>query len=281
MRLLVSLALLTSALSLHAQTFEARINDTQWILDTSPLHCQLSQPIPDFGEARFEQDNAGKLRLVFTSANYPIADDQVDFAVISAPWKSGQQTTEIATLPVEVGQTSFTLSGDQARQALAALEAGEFPLVRYQSQTLNKAVEARVSTVNANRSLNVFTQCLGELHPQSFGDVKHQRVYFDSESAELSSEARQKLDQIADYLSLDNDIESVVIRAHTDSFGKRRLNEPLADERAAVVKNYLTERDVPEALIATESLMAREPAASNKTAKGRARNRRTEIILKR
>lgn len=281
MRWLAVIFFLGTGLSVNAQTFEARINDTQWILDTSALHCRLTQPIPDFGEARFEQKNAGKLRLIFESRNYPVADDHVDFAVTTAPWKSARQETELVRLPVESGQTRFSLNGPQAHQALAALMAGEFPLIRYASQTLNTEVEARISTVSATRSLNVFSQCLEDLHPQSFADVKQQHVYFDSESSELSADAREKLDQIVDYLKIDDEIRMVEIRAHTDSFGKRKLNKPLSEERATVVKDYLTAREVSAELISTESLMATAPAAPNDTAEGRAQNRRAEIILKR
>lgn len=281
MRGLILLCLLIPGFSLQAQTFQARINDTQWTLDTSALQCQLTQPIPDYGEARFEQDNAGELKLIFESQNYPADGDQIRFAVQAAPWHSTAQETELATLPVNTGQTRFVLGGRHARQALVALQAGEFPLLQYPSPILNTPVEARISTVHANRSLMVFTQCLGDLHPQSFTDIAQQRVYFDSESAKLSPDAQQKLDRLADYLKLDDEITAVKIRAHTDSFGRRKLNEPLSEKRARVVKAYLTEREVDESLLVTASLMDTEPAAPNDTAEGRAQNRRTAIIVQR
>lgn len=281
MRWLILLCFLISGFSVQAQTFQARINDTQWTLDTSALHCQLTQPIPDYGEARFEQNNAGELKLIFESRSYPADGDQIRFAVQAAPWQSTTRETELATLPVNTGQTRFELGGRHARQALAALQAGAFPLLQYPSQTLGTTVEARISTVHANRSLMVFTQCLADLHPQSFADIARQRVYFDSESAELSPDARQKLDRLANYLLLDDTVTAVKIRAHTDSFGRRKLNEPLSEKRARVVKDYLIERQVDESLLVTASLMDTEPAAPNDTAEGRAQNRRTAIIVQR
>lgn len=281
MRWLVLLCFLTIPFAAQAEIFQARINDTQWTLETTALHCRLTQTIPDYGEARFEQNSAGKLQLIFESRNYPAADDQILFAISAPAWQPSTEQTPLATLPVQSGETQFSLGGRHARQALAALQAGELPLIRYPSLTFSTPVEARLSSVHANRSLMVFTQCLEDLHPQSFADVAQQRVYFESESAELSAAAKQKLDQLADYLQLDDSITTVKLRAHTDSFGRQRINEPLSEKRASVVKNYLIEHDVSEDLLVTESLMATAPAASNETPAGRAQNRRTEIIVTR
>ena len=53
----------------------------------------------------------------------------------------------------------------------------------------------------------------------------------------------------------------------------------LSTRRAASVKNYLVEHGIDTARIETRGARADEPIATNKTAAGRARNRRIEFTI--
>ncbi len=67
---------------------------------------------------------------------------------------------------------------------------------------------------------------------------------------------------------------------HTDSKGSDALNNPLSQERANSVRNFLSDRGVAEGRIETVGRGEREPIASNETVEGRAKNRRVEIFLR-
>jgi len=72
----------------------------------------------------------------------------------------------------------------------------------------------------------------------------------------------------------------VKIEGHTDSIGSEKYNQKLSESRAKRVKNYLIHTGVSKKTnISTVGYGESKPIASNKTAKGRAENRRAEIII--
>ncbi len=72
---------------------------------------------------------------------------------------------------------------------------------------------------------------------------------------------------------------SVKLAGHTDNVGKAAANMQLSQDRAASVKNYLTNKGVQAANIESEGFGSTKPIASNNTAAGRAKNRRVEVNL--
>ncbi len=70
---------------------------------------------------------------------------------------------------------------------------------------------------------------------------------------------------------------SAKIQGHTDSVGTKAYNDALAVKRALAVKSYLTGKGIDENRLICKGFGFSKPAASNKTDKGRALNRRVEI----
>nr|WP_311464710.1 OmpA family protein [uncultured Ottowia sp.] len=103
-------------------------------------------------------------------------------------------------------------------------------------------------------------------------------ISFATNSAQIVSGLRPVLDTFANGLSQQPGLEIVIV-GHADSSGNDAINDPLARNRAASVRDYLVSRGVSSARIQTEGRGSREPIASNATAEGRARNRRVEIFL--
>ncbi len=69
------------------------------------------------------------------------------------------------------------------------------------------------------------------------------------------------------------------IEGHTDNVGKADKNLDLSKRRAAAVKTYFTNKGISEARLQSEGFGDTKPAADNKTAAGKATNRRVEIKL--
>lgn len=101
-------------------------------------------------------------------------------------------------------------------------------------------------------------------------------AFFDFDKAVLKPEGRAKLDDLADKIQALN-LETLVAVGHTDSVGKASYNQRLSERRAAAVKKYLVSKGVPAESIFTEGKGETQPVATNKTAEGRAQNRRVEI----
>ena len=70
-----------------------------------------------------------------------------------------------------------------------------------------------------------------------------------------------------------------MIEGHTDSDGSNALNQALSENRAAAVKNYLIENGVNASRLNSTGYGETKPIDSNKTAKGKANNRRVEVLL--
>ena len=70
---------------------------------------------------------------------------------------------------------------------------------------------------------------------------------------------------------------TVEVAGHTDNTGPRELNERLSLERAEAVKAFLIQNGVAAERMTTRGYAWDQPVGSNKTASGRAQNRRTEL----
>ncbi len=70
-----------------------------------------------------------------------------------------------------------------------------------------------------------------------------------------------------------------MIEGHCDSDGSNELNQTLSENRAAAVKNYLIENGIAADRLRSTGFGETKPIATNKTAKGKAMNRRVEISL--
>ena len=101
-------------------------------------------------------------------------------------------------------------------------------------------------------------------------------AFFDFNKAVLKPEGRAKLDDLADKIQT-LDLEAVVAVGHTDSIGSERYNQRLSVRRAEAVKKYLVSKGVSADRIYVEGRGETQPVATNKTAEGRAQNRRVEI----
>lgn len=99
---------------------------------------------------------------------------------------------------------------------------------------------------------------------------------FDFDKAVLKPEGKSKLDDLTSKLQGIN-LEVIIAVGHTDSVGTDAYNQKLSVRRAEAVKAYLQAKGIEPNRIYTEGKGEKQPVASNKTAAGRAKNRRVEI----
>ena len=76
------------------------------------------------------------------------------------------------------------------------------------------------------------------------------------------------------------DVQIVIATGHTDSVGTDAYNQKLSERRATSVKEYMVSKGVAAAKITTLGKGETQPVATNKTADGRAKNRRVDIEFK-
>ncbi|HAT33510.1 MAG TPA: hypothetical protein DCW29_22495 [Janthinobacterium sp.] len=101
-------------------------------------------------------------------------------------------------------------------------------------------------------------------------------AFFDFDKAVLKPAGKSKLDEMTSKLGGIN-LEVIIAVGHTDSVGTDAYNQKLSIRRAEAVKAYLVSKGIETNRVYTEGKGEKQPVADNKTAAGRAKNRRVEI----
>ncbi len=103
-------------------------------------------------------------------------------------------------------------------------------------------------------------------------------ILFDSGSAVLKPGAIAQIEKVGDILARYSD-DRIRVEGHTDSVGSAASNEALSLRRADSVKRVLLGRGVKEGQITALGMGATQPVGDNRTAAGRAANRRVELHI--
>lgn len=105
-----------------------------------------------------------------------------------------------------------------------------------------------------------------------------QNLLFASGSAKLGSKGLDALQKLAKVLNESQDI-NILVEGHTDSDGDEKLNWKLSTERSlSIINELVTFKVAPERLTAA-GRGEHAPIADNSNTEGKAKNRRTDIIL--
>lgn len=102
-------------------------------------------------------------------------------------------------------------------------------------------------------------------------------VNFETGKATLTEEARAVLRDVAQSLAANPEVR-VEVQGHTDNVGSRAFNQRLSQARAQTVAEFLVANGVSPSQVRARGYGFSRPIASNKTAEGRAKNRRVELV---
>jgi outer membrane protein OmpA-like peptidoglycan-associated protein len=104
-------------------------------------------------------------------------------------------------------------------------------------------------------------------------------IVYTTNKAEIQEESKLILAAFADYLKNNPGLE-IEIRGHTDNVGNDQNNMALSADRAFEVLNYLASLGVDGSRMTAKGYGETKPLADNATEEGRAKNRRTEFVIK-
>jgi OOP family OmpA-OmpF porin len=103
-------------------------------------------------------------------------------------------------------------------------------------------------------------------------------ILFDSGKSSFKKQTYPTLVSITEILK-EYPYSRFLVEGHTDSDGSNEMNQTLSENRAAAVKNYLVENGIQADRLKSTGFGETKPMDTNKTAKGKAHNRRVEISL--
>ncbi len=104
-------------------------------------------------------------------------------------------------------------------------------------------------------------------------------IFFETGKSKLLSKSFRNLNDIVAIMN-ENPNFKLAIDGHTDNVGKDEMNQTLSENRAASVKEYLVSKGIDESRVTSTGYGETTPVADNKTATGRAQNRRVEMTLR-
>lgn len=104
-------------------------------------------------------------------------------------------------------------------------------------------------------------------------------ILFDTGKATLKPESMAEIQKVADYMKK-NPSARFEVQGHTDNQGSDKVNDPLSQQRAEAIVKALEGLGVDGFNLKAVGKGSHAPVADNKTAEGRAKNRRVEFIKK-
>jgi outer membrane protein OmpA-like peptidoglycan-associated protein len=203
-----------------------------------------------------------------------LAQRQAELAMSIARTRGSNASTDsvIATMHEDeretVAQTSAEL--DRTRDELATSKA-----TAADEKSRRKDAEKRAAQAAADlaRIGTVKQEARGMVITLSGG------VLFESGKSELLPAAQVKLNDVAKALTEVDPLSKIVVEGHTDSQGGADFNQLLSQRRAQSVLDYLVSHGVAADRITAQGLGLSRPIADNKSAEGRANNRRVELVV--
>ena len=272
--------LATSSLSwanrLH---YQPALHEASWESSSSRLQCRLEQEIPNYGRAQFVR-TAGLSTRLHIHADHG-ASSRLEAELHSEPtaWMHGGQSQRLGKVKRRRGLTPFSFNSKMSNRLISELEQGRLPTLRYSEQAAGGKVKLALSSINFRPALEEFRRCNAALIQIDYRHASNTTVLFGNGEKTLSPRGRRQLKAVADYVMNDPDINKISVEGFSDNVGTRGENYKLSRLRAQIVLEYLLSLKVPEDRISFDYYGEHSPAASNRTKKGRAKNRRVLVRL--
>ncbi|MGH8351935.1 MAG: OmpA family protein [Pseudomonas sp.] len=249
--LLLSLALLSGCASQQSseQALEAASQSFQKVKEDPDVLRSAPKDVIRAGESLARAE-----RL---SSYWGSADDVVHYAYLS------QRYSEIASQRSE-------LSLNQDRAAKLDLERERLQLGLREAKLLSvqqqgQWLEEQMVNLAASETERGLVMTLGD-------------VLFDTGRAELKAAANRTVLKLVQFLQL-NPRRVVRIEGYTDSEGDEQMNRELSRARAQTVADVLVDLGIDAKRIQVDGYGEAYPLAENASSRGRAQNRRVEIVF--
>lgn len=216
---------------------------------------------------------------LYTSKNYEVYPDKVYFSVAdpvknTKEWKldvfdASNQVIRSYRSQNELFKAFFWDSKDESATVVPNNGAYRYELSYLEADGSQVLVADKLRPV------------LGQVYPnENRMTIKVGDILFDTGKAYLTAEMFDKVIKSA-YLIMDAPSCDAVLEGHTDSTGPKALNMKLSLVRAESVRRFMVgEQNVPDYQLTINGWGPTKPIATNRTAAGRTKNRRVEVIIR-
>ncbi|MES9856121.1 MAG: OmpA family protein [Sedimenticola sp.] len=256
------------------------IHDSKWEYAGTPTECVLMHKVSGYGNAWFIH-RAGQEPVLEIEVNRRYQSEGVAAIKESPPaWVHDPDPSRVEEVQIKKGSKPFVISPAQSLWMLETLQKGWVAQVEHaNSGRKNSQVRISINPVSFQKPFRSYQECIKQLLPYTFEEVRRHTFYLGPKQAGLSQEMRVELDKVAAFIGASPTEYKVTVEAHTDNVGRRAVNRKLSAKRAKSIADYLISKGVAKASISAKGLGESRPKASNRSKKGRGLNRRVEVRL--
>jgi OOP family OmpA-OmpF porin len=183
-------------------------------------------------------------------------------------------------------QQSLSASQQQTQEAQNQTDAAKNQITSEQQKVSNLQGQNAEYANKAENNAKIET-VKGEFAPEEAEVLRDgnkiilrlKDMKFSTSRFELTQSSIETLQKVKDMIAA-VPFSKVVVEGHTDNVGGEKKNMALSQNRADTVKKYLVaEKSVPEDKVEARGFGYEHPLTSNKTAQGRAVNRRVDVVI--
>lgn len=189
-------------------------------------------------------------------------------------WEDLTQNKEVGSLKSNpVNGSYFIILPVGKNYGYYSMKEGYYPVSKNVDVTqVNKFTEIKE---------NIQMLSLDEMRKMKMA-IRINNIFFDYAKATLRTESNAELDRLKDLLSKIEKTDpgyKIEISGHTDDQGSDQINQPLSENRAKAVADYLILQGIDTKHIRSAGYGKKKPVAPNKTETGRQLNRRVEFMF--
>jgi len=193
-----------------------------------------------------------------------------------------QHNAEMAQQKAQLEAQQSALEAERAKAAQAQADAERARAEAAAAQAQAQAAQAQKSADSATQARERLRAQLNSVLATSETArgliVNMSDVLFDTAKYTLKQDAQLSLAKVAGILQAYPGLK-LQVEGYTDNTGSPEFNQKLSENRAGAVRDFLVTQGVsPDNIVATGYGMAK-PVADNSTAKGRALNRRVQLVV--
>lgn len=268
----------------HAQMYGADVTTSEWKVSTNPFSCSLSHTIPAFGKAVLARKaGANEIFYLESLPKVSFPGSVAGAETLPPQWRNDLVPQPLGAVAVVAGNQPITLNPAQLASLVAQLSAGTNVMYSSQPVATNTSAPSIMRVVvnakNFSAGYKTFQQCVADLIPYSFDQVARTSLSFGEKVEGLTAAQKAELTKVARYMKADPKVVGVFVDGHSDNSGTAEANEALSKQLAEWVSTFLVEQGVVAAKITTRWHGDKFFIADNKTAAGRAKNRRVTVRL--
>jgi outer membrane protein OmpA-like peptidoglycan-associated protein len=208
-----------------------------------------------------------------------------DIRPLASSYFGGVVIDKKTAMPLEAGIEVFRL--DNAEPVYVGISdsvTGEFlfPVINNKQYAINVNKRGYLfysdNITPVDSSIEDYKKTVHLLPIEKDASVILKNILFDIDSYTLKEESFVELNKIVDFMNLNGTVK-IEISGHTDNTGVKAENMELSNNRAEVVKRYITDKGIGSDRIISKGYGAEKPIADNNTEEGRMENRRTEMKI--